>query len=97
MPQALLDGEALLRPKSRISNFPRQSVTGLLCFLVPMPSLDDLLEAEGDQHAQHDDADLLGELVPAVKCLGQVDVHQASPLAAESREQTALVNGCFAS
>ncbi len=37
--------------------------------LPPFPALDELFEEQGDEHADDDDRDFLGELGPAVKPL----------------------------
>src|SRR5207302_3567616 len=47
----------------------------------PMNGFDDLLRAERDEHAEHDDPNLAGELAPAVQRLGEMDVHVRAPSA----------------
>src|SRR6478672_11130379 len=44
-------------------------------FIAPMQGLDSLLGAQGDQHTEHDHANLPRESAPAVQRFGDRDVH----------------------
>ena len=46
---------------------------------VPLPSLDQLLRAKRDQHAEYVDPNLTGERAPAVHRLGQTEAHGDPP------------------
>jgi hypothetical protein len=51
----------------------------LVGFKSPVNRLRDLFRAQSDQHANNDDADLAGELTPAVQRFGQMKVNAVLP------------------
>jgi hypothetical protein len=54
-----------------------------------MQPLDCLLRAERDKYTENDDSDLAGERAPAVKWLGQMEMHAGAP--SEARTLTEVL------
>ena len=72
-----------------ICELPVQGPPRLCNFVAPMQPLDCLLRAERDKYTENDDSDLAGERAPAVKWLGQMEMHAGAP--SEARTLTEVL------
>src|SRR3954453_3590004 len=93
-----MDRRPGLQPAEIKPELASDAVVGFGCLLFPMCSFDELLGAEGDEYADHDDADFADEHAPAMHRLWQMEMHGAAsggyesvtdvPMSAMGRKQT---------